>query len=198
MNKTPLYNENELLLLASRGDRQAFSALYTQYLDHLYKYIFLFTKSPFTSQEIIQDVFIHIWESRERLQGVNSFRSYLFRAARNKALDYIRHRQVEQRILAGYMLEKREIPETPQDTLDYKAYYHLVQEAIAQLPPRRQLIFRMNTEKGLSHDEIARELDISKSAVKNQLYEAYDFVRGYLSQHGEISFALILIGLHAL
>jgi len=187
-----------LLLLASRGDRTAFSRLYTQYLDHLYKYIFLFTKSPVTSEEIIQEVFIRIWESRERLDEVSSFRSYLFRAARNKAVDYTRQRQAEERVLTGYLAEKKAAPETPQEALDYKAYYHLVQEAIDRLPPRRQQIFRMNTEKGLSHDEIARELDISKSAVKNQLYEAYDFVRGYLSQNGEVSFALILTAFAAL
>lgn len=198
MNKNSPYNEKEMLLLASGGDRMAFSKLYTQYLDHLYKYIFLFTKSAVTTEEIIQEVFIRIWESRERLAEVSSFRSYLFRAARNKAVDYTRRRQAEERVLTGYLSEKKEIPDTPQDALDYKAYYHLVQEAIDQLPPRRQMIFRMNTEKGLSHDEIARELDISKSAVKNQLYEAYDFVRGYLSQNGEFSFALILTAYAAL
>ncbi|HWK07432.1 MAG TPA: RNA polymerase sigma-70 factor [Puia sp.] len=198
MNDIPLYNEKELLLLASGGDRIAFTRLYAQYLDHLYKYIFLFTKSPETSEEIIQEVFISIWEHRERLAQVNSFQSYLFRAARNKAVDYTRRRQVEERVLAGYLSEKKETPETPGEAFDYKAYYHLVQEAIDKLPPRRQMIFRMNTEKGLSHDEIARELDISKSAVKNQLYEAYDFVRGYLSQNGEVSFALILTAFAAL
>jgi RNA polymerase sigma-70 factor (family 1) len=198
MDNTPLYNEKELLLLASGGDRTAFTRLYTQYLDHLYKYIFLFTKSPVTSEEIIQEVFIRIWEHRERLVEVNSFQSYLFRAARNKAVDYTRRRQAEERVLSGYLSEKKEIPETPEDALDYKAYYHLVQEAIEQLPPRRRMIFRMNTEKGLSHDEIALELDISKSAVKNQLYEAYDFVRGYLSRNGEFSFALILTAFAAI
>jgi RNA polymerase sigma-70 factor (ECF subfamily) len=81
-------------------------------------------------------------------------------------------------------------PEMPDEAFDYKAYYHIVQEAIGLLSPRKQEIFRLSTEQGLSHDEIAAELEISKSSVKNQLYKSFEFIREYLAREGGLSFVL--------
>jgi RNA polymerase sigma-70 factor (ECF subfamily) len=75
----------------------------------------------------------------------------------------------------------------------YKEYHQVLQRAIAKLPPKRQLIFRLNIENGLSYDEIAHQLQISKSVVKNQLYKALDFIRQQLAQHGAGSLAVIII-----
>lgn len=194
MPDTPGQDEILLLRGIAHGDRNAFTSLYSQYLDQVYRYVFLFTKSEAITEEIVQEVFIRIWERREQLERVLSFRAYLFRAARNRVVDFVRHRQVEDRTMAGYLAGKNTLtPETPGEAFDYKAYYLLVQKAMEDLSPQRQLIFRLNTEKGMSHDEIAAELNISKSAVKKQFYEAIDHVRTYLSQHGELSFALILL-----
>jgi RNA polymerase sigma-70 factor (family 1) len=181
MPEAQRYNEKVLLILAAGGDRESFARLYSQYLDQVCKYVFLFTRSREISEEIVQDVFVRLWECREVMSTVNSFPSYLFRAARNKSVDYIRRRQAEQRGLAGYRTERTDLPETPDEAFDYKACQHLMAEAIKKLPQRRRLIFLMKIERGLSHDDIARELKISKSAVKNQLYDASDFVRSHLS-----------------
>ncbi|MBS1567166.1 MAG: RNA polymerase sigma-70 factor [Bacteroidetes bacterium] len=185
--------EHELLQRIARGDRVAFNKLYTRYLDNLYRYVFLFTRSAEISEEIVQDVFIRLWESRDLLADVHSFQPYLLRAAKNKIMDDRRRRQVRRRALEGLRAQSAEQPLTPGDAFDYKAYYLLVQEAIGQLTPRRQEVFRLSTEKGLSYDEIAAQLQISKSAVKKQLYEAYDSVQQYLARHGGLSFLLVLL-----
>ena len=193
MTPAPADFEKDWLLQAAAGDRHAFTNLYTRYLDNLYQYVFLFTKSAYSTEEIVQDVFVRIWEHRQCLREVESFKSYLFRAAKNRVIDYVRSDQVEERALSRLLAVQKAGPEMPDEAFDYKAYYHIVQEAIGQLSPRKQEIFRLSTEKGLSHDEIAAELDISKSSVKNQLYKSFDFIREYLARKGGLSFVLTFL-----
>ncbi len=187
MLNAPPYDENTLLSQAAAGDRQAFTQLYKAYLNSSYNYIFLFTKSKGETEEILQDIFVKIWESREKLIKVQSFKNYLLKSAKNKLLDQVRKEQIRHRVLTEIKRNNSIVQETTNDDFAYREYYRIVQEAIEKLPPKRKLIFRLNTENGLSHNEIAEQLNISKSVVKNQLYKAYDFVRQYLSKHGGFS-----------
>jgi len=188
----PLYDEKALLTKAATGDRKSFAELYSGYLNNVYQFIFPFTKSREETEEIIQDVFVKIWERKEKLAEVDSFKSYLFKAAKNKLISEVRHLQIRHRVMSEVKRNSEVSNETSNSGIDYKAYYQVVQKAIEKLPPKRKLIFRLSTENGLSHDEIANQLKVSKSFVKNQLYMAYDFVRQYLSKHGEF-FLLMLI-----
>lgn len=192
MANSPRYDEKTLLMLVAAGDRKAFTELYSLYIDNVYRYIFLFTRSKEEAEEIIQDVFVKIWEKREKLVEVESFKSYLFKAAKNKLISEVRHLQIRHRVLSEIKRSKTGVHETANYEVDYKMYYQVVQKAIEKLPPKRKLIFRLNTENGLTHDEIAEQLNVSKSFVKNQLYKAYDFVRQYLSKHGELYFPMLI------
>jgi RNA polymerase sigma-70 factor (ECF subfamily) len=186
------YDEKALLLKAADGDRKAFTELYAKWADSLYNYVFLFCKSKEDSEEILQEVFVKLWEGRERLTEINSFKNYLFKAAKNKVINQVNHLQVRHRVFAEIKRKKASEYESASDEADYKSYYQIVQKAIAKLPPKRKLIFRLNVENGLSHDEIASQLQVSKSFVKNQLYKAYEFVRQYLSRHGDFYFPVLI------
>lgn len=187
------YDEKALLTLVAKGDRGAFKQLYSSYLNDLHHFIFLFTKSKEETEDILQEIFIKIWENREKLPEVDSLKNYLFRFAKNKLLDNIRHLQVRQRVLSEIRRTKNISENTTGDQYTYKEYYHLVQQAIEKLPPKRKLIFRLNIENGLSQDEIASQLNISKSVVQKQIYKASYFVREYLFTHSEPSFCLVVI-----
>jgi RNA polymerase sigma-70 factor (family 1) len=186
------YDEKALLAMVATGNRQAFTQLYTTHLNNLYRYIFLFTKSKEETEEILQEIFIKIWENREKLPEVDSVKNYLFRFAKNKLLDKIRHLQIRQRVLSEIKRTKDISETTTSDQCTYREYYRLVQQAVENLPPKRKLIFRLNIENGLSHDEIALQLNISKSVVQKQVYSASHFVREYLFKHGEISFSILV------
>jgi RNA polymerase sigma-70 factor (family 1) len=192
MTIAAINEEKTLLAIVATGDRQAFTKLYTTHLNGLYRYIFLFTKSKEEAEEILQDIFIKIWVNREKLSEIDSFKSYLFRFAKNKLLDKIRHSQIRQRVLSEIKRTKNVSETTTSDQCAYREYYKVVQQAIEKLPPKRKLIFRLNIENGLSQDEIARELNISKSVVQKQTYRASLFVREYLFKHGEISFSILI------
>lgn len=186
------YDEKTLLAMVATGNRQAFTQLYTTHLNNLYRYIFLFTKSKEETEEILQEIFIKIWENREKLPEIDSLKNYLFRFAKNKLLDKVRHLQIRQRVLSEIKRTKNISENTTSDQCSYREYYQLVQQAVEKLPPKRKLIFRLNIENGLSLDEIATQLNISKSVVQKQVYSASHFVREYLFKHGEISFCILV------
>ncbi|WP_336516988.1 RNA polymerase sigma-70 factor [Pollutibacter soli] len=186
------YEESKVLLQRiAEGDRVAFTTFYTSHLNKLYRYIFLFTKSKEDTEEILQDIFIKIWENREKLREIDLASSYLTQIAKNKIIDKVRSMQTRHRVLSEIRRSRESFANTTGDDCVYREYYLVVQQAIDKLPPKRKLIFRLNTENGLSQDEIANQLKISRSVVQKQLYSASHFVRKYLFEHGEISMSVI-------
>ena len=187
-----IHNEKELLLQVSQGDRNAFKELYVHYFPVVQQYVVLFESSESSLDELTQDVFVRIWDKRARLADVESLRNYLFTVTRNVVYNYFRAVKAQQMIkgldnsgpvAAGHDSEKE---------LLLKQYYHFVEEAIGKLPAGRRKVLRMSMEQGLSLDEIAEELHISRSGVKKQLYAATAFIRQYLRDHGEMSLLLFV------
>jgi RNA polymerase sigma-70 factor (family 1) len=175
-----LFDEPTLLKQIAEGDRKAFSTLYEQYLGELYRYVYLFTKSKEQSEEIVQDVFLKIWEKRESLAHINSFKAYLYRSAKNLVLDGVRKDTVKLKA-HQYLKPRSEQDEAMADErIINRQYEEIAERAIALLPEKRRAIFLMRTRDELSLDEIAAKLSISKSVVKKQLYAAISFVRSYV------------------
>ena len=185
--------ESGLLQRAAAGNRQAFSKLYTNCINDLYQYVYIFTKSKETSEEIIQDIFVKLWEEREKLINIKSFRNYLFRMAKNRIIDYIRKQQLSYRVIKKMEAESIASYAEADHNLLFNDYYNIARQAVNQLPAKRKLIFRLSTEEYLSLDEIAVKLGISKSVVKKQLYAATAFVKQYLQKHAELVMLAIII-----
>jgi RNA polymerase sigma-70 factor (ECF subfamily) len=185
------YDEGKALLARiAAGDRNAFSQFYVAHLNDLYRYIFLFTHSDEETQELLQEIFLKLWESREKLADLSSPRNYLLMVAKNKIIDNVRKLQIRKRVLAEIRRSSEAGESATGDDCAFREYYKVVQVAIDKLPPKRKLIFRLNIENGLSQEEIAQQLKISRSVVQKQLYKASLFVRKYLFEHGEISYIL--------
>lgn len=186
-----LDNEQELLLKVSRGDREAFHALYTGCYPYVQRYISLFEPSGRALDELTQDVFVRIWEKRAKLARVESFKGYLFLVTRNVVFNFIRALKVRERVRELDASSGSRGDELENELL-FKQYYKLALEAIGKLPPGRHKVLKMSIDDGLTLDEIAARLHISRSGVKKQLYAAMAFVRQYLQEHGEINLALII------
>ena len=186
-----IHNEKQLLTQVSQGDRQAFQVLYKACYPLIQRYILLFEPSPQILDELTQDVFVRIWEKRARLGAVESFKGYLFLVTRNVVFNFIRALKVRQKVK-----ELDESSSPPANDLEnellFKQYYEIALEAMNKLPPGRRKVLKMSIDDGLSLDEIAIELQISRSGVKKQLYAATAYVRQYLQEHGEITLALII------
>jgi RNA polymerase sigma-70 factor (ECF subfamily) len=186
-----LHNERELLVQVSHGDREAFKVLYTVCYPRVQRYISLFETSGRVLDELTQDVFVRIWEKRARLTEVESFKGYLFMVTRNVVFNFIRAIKVQRRV--------KELDETAavldndlENELLFKQYYGMAVAAMEKLPPGRRKVLKMSIDEGLTLDEIAAQLGITRSGVKKQLYAATAFVRQYLQEHGEIGLVLVI------
>ena len=175
----------------AQGDRDAFRVLYTAYFPHVQQYVSLFEPTGTSLDELTQDVFVRIWEKRDRLSGVESFKNYLFLVTRNVVFNFIRALKVRQKVQ-----ELNESTDVVSNELEhellFRQYYRIAIEAMDKLPPGRRKVLKMSIDDGLTLDEIALQLNITRAGVKKQLYAATAFVRQYLQENGEITLLLFV------
>jgi RNA polymerase sigma factor (sigma-70 family) len=178
--------ERELMQRCVEGDRQAFATLYSHYAPLLYKAVYPLTKhSRADTEEIIQELFVKIWDKRDRMLTIQSFRPFVFRMARNRVIDWYRRNESKKSFSTFYGENHSDASDSVTDNLLFEEYYLIAMQAIAKLPPRQRQIFNLRHMDDLTLSEIGGQLRISLHAVKKQLYQATRFVKEYLHKHGE-------------
>ncbi|MFA6083231.1 RNA polymerase sigma factor [Mucilaginibacter sp.] len=190
MNKTAAYQlEAEPLLLqrAAAGDRSAYAVLYQFYLPKLYHYLYGIIRSKEDTEEILQDIFLKLWENKEDLTEIKTLNSYLFKIARNRLMNLYDHQKVRRKAMDYIGRDGEAIGNNSEDSLIYSQYGEIVERALSQLPPKRRQVFEMSLRQEMSHDQIAEAMQISKSMVKKQLTAANRHVKEYLHIHAGIS-----------
>lgn len=178
------YGDSVLFDHIAAGDKTAFTTIFYRYSDQLYAYVLKIVNADFWAEEIVQTVFVQLWERRSELGSVENPPSYLFRIAANRAIDWMRRNESEAR-LQYYLVSLDTAPENEVEaSFDYRNAERLVREAIRQLPEQRRRIFLLKTEGHKTYEEIAEELQISRHTVRNQLAAAMQTVRKYLLDRG--------------
>lgn len=159
-----------------QGDIDAFQTAYETFYDRLYFYILKCTGSQYLAEEIVQQTFIKIWESRHRLSLSFSLSSQLFRTAKSLTIDLLRKEQREKQhtTAAQYSLSNIEDGE---NNILYREDWLLVKEKIETLAPVRKKIFKLSRLDGLSYNEIAKLLSISPKTVENHIVLALKQLR---------------------
>ncbi len=186
--------EEILLERSASGDTQAYEQLYTRYLPKLYHYISRFSNfSQDDIMDICQDLFLKLWDRKELLLTINSLDVYLKRAGKNTLLDRLKHGQFKENLHLRYSERKEQYRATTEELLQFSEYSTLAQQAISQLSARKQEIFRLRMEQDLSLDEIAALLQISKSRVKQSVYEAKEEIRTFLKKRGALFIIIFLM-----
>lgn len=189
-----LTDEALILLKAARGDREAFAILYTFYTPYLYRLLYPLTnESKEDTEEIIQEIFLRIWEKKEILFAVQSFKAYVFRMGRNIMVDQFRKRSVRKRLAAEVSGLASDTAPGLEDDLLFIEYQTIAAQAIDRLPPRQRQIFDLRTKEDMSLNDISAELGIGLPAVKKQLYEAIHSVKAWLQEKAGWAVSAILI-----
>ncbi|MCR6721213.1 MAG: RNA polymerase sigma-70 factor [Chitinophagaceae bacterium] len=170
--------EEELLRKIAEADEKAFARLVAHYAPIIYAHILSYIKDPQQSEEITQDIFVGIWNVRTTLPDIVNFRAYIFRATRNRTITALRQ-QLSHESLAGRD-EWEDTLSNPAEKMELRELNQVIMAGIELLPPRRQQVFKMSRLQGLSYDEIAAELNISKSAVNQHIVESLVFLRTHL------------------
>lgn len=192
-NQACYYDEKALLIKIQQGDQDAFIALYNRYHVALYNYILHFVKIPDIAEDIVQDVFLKAWEIKERINPAMSFTAYLYTISRNKVFKLMKKTTADEALRQQIMRQLRQNTEEPELQLLWQQYEQTLFQAIKQLPPQRQRVFRLCREEGKSYEEAAMELGISRNTVKEHMVLAVKGLKEYFLRHADISFLLTLL-----
>jgi len=168
--------EFELVKDLKKGDVLAFEKLFSSYSKKLLYFAKGYLESEEDAKSMVQDVFLKVWENRSNLKLDQSFNSYLFTIAFNFIRMYYRKKYREDRKIKEYQYTASDVYEIDGE-IEFDELAEIIDNAIEQLPEKRRLIFRMSREEGLSNDQIANKLSISKKTVENQITHALKFLR---------------------
>lgn len=171
-------SNKDLLLLIQKDDNNAFYNLYERYCRRLHGFVLRYVKQKEDAEEIVQDVFVKIWESRNKIDANSSFESFLFTIAYNTTISLLRKRMNEAKYLE--YLKSLQQPDNFPDLIDEIYFNELndrVQSLLNELTPRQKEIFQLSRKEGLTHDEIAKKLDISVNTVKKHMANTLVFLK---------------------
>ncbi len=192
MNKTKA--NRELLLLLKKGDMVAFDAIFNRYCNRLHGFVIRYVKREQDAEDIVQEVFIKIWESRMKIDVYSSFDSFLYTIAYNTTISILRKRVTEKNA-HEYLKSIQQIKTTNNviDELHYKQLKGELNSLTNKLTPRQREIFILSREEGLSYKEIAKKLNISSNTVKNHLVTALKFIKSQMNNRLETSVLFVFL-----
>ncbi len=186
-------NESALLRRVAEGDETAYRQLFHLHWNNVYTVALMLTKSVPLAEDMVQDVFLKIWQKREQFAEIERFEDYLFIMARNHIYTELKKQAKNE----GF---KQQLVDFFEDSAHHadlalltKETQHQIESAIQQLTPQQQLVYRLSRDQGLSHEEIAQQLNISRNTVRNHIVQALKVIRDYLK--GNTSGAVLVFGL---
>jgi RNA polymerase sigma-70 factor (family 1) len=173
------FNEAEALLRLSHGDEASFAAIYNNYAPGLYFKLIKILKSDFLAEDILQDVFLIVWNNREKIDLCKCFQAYLSTIAVNKCYDHLRKLASTGRLYAKLPLAENYYPENDQALIS-KEESIVLSQTIELLPPKRKLIFKLCKIDGKTYEEVSNQLGISVSTISDHIVKANTFIRSRL------------------
>lgn len=172
---------------------QLFSDIFRQHEQRLYTLAYRLTKSDQHAKDIIQDVFLKLWDQRNTIGSIHNMEAWLYRITEHRVIDFLRKVAADSRMKKAMWGQVQQIVNESEHYVAAKEYNEILQKAIDQLPPQRRLIYQLNKEDGMNYMQIATELQISRHTVKNQLSSAVQSVRRFLERNGKIFCFFFLI-----
>jgi RNA polymerase sigma-70 factor (family 1) len=188
-----LPDERILFARMAEGDEAAFSAIFFHYTAQIKPFIVSLTRSEPAAEEIVQEVFLSLWLNRAKLAGVENHRAYVLTASNNRVYSWLRKRARELRVQGEPAADLPDPGEGPEAAVDLKESLAIIEAAVERLPPQKKLIWRLSRGEGLSHDEIAQRLGLSKNTVKNHLVVAIKQIREELDKGGAVGVVAAVI-----
>lgn len=184
-------NESALLLRVAAGNELAYTQLLERHWQKVLQHALSFVKLYPVAEELTQDVFIQIWDKREKLSEVNSFDNYLFIVSRNLIISHIRKKLIETDSLKGEKLQ--ELFFKPDEQYEFKELVEIINEGAALLQEPRRSVFLLSRMEGRDADYISKELGIATRTVRWHLLQALNFLRNYLHKQYNIDLLTLLL-----
>jgi RNA polymerase sigma-70 factor (family 1) len=174
------FTDDFLIHTLKAGNKKAFEELYEKYGAALYSYIFQRVRIKEISEEIVQDIFVSLWEKRESLQ-ITSLSAYLFAAAKYKIISHIRSSAVREVYIESFgAFLAAKFDQSTEEFINLSDLQSLIERNLEKLPGQCQRVFRLSRMDHISNQEIAQMLGISVRTVENYITQALKHLRSIL------------------
>lgn len=194
MDRTLNNTEPERLLRLAQNDEKAYTEIIEQYGSIIYGHCLMYVKDAGLAEEITQDILFSLWKQRAELPAVTNFPGYVYMMTRKRSISAFKSKLAATEPPPDHL---KSLQHTPDSHLEYKQLSEAIARGIEQLPTRRQQIFKMSRYDGLSYEEIAQQLGIAKSTVKDHILEALVFLRTYIKEeYGIVTVSLFWFAAH--
>ena len=184
------HDNKEFLNLIAKGDTAAYQILFSKYWEKIYVNALAFTKVPELAKDLAQEVFIRIWIKKERLADVENFEAYLYRVAKNIFYDHL-HKKVlietNDPFLTIYFEDKGI---NSLQNLELKELNQEIENAIGALPLQVKTAFELSRKQGLTHEQIAKKMNISKLTSKSYISRGILSIKLHLEARGFLKVAI--------
>lgn len=170
-----------LLRKLNRGDHDAFSQIYDRYWRDLYTFAFRILRDEELAKDLVQDVFLSVWQTASLLQIHTSLKSYLFGAVRNQVARTLTRSKLKGAYLDALVKMTKVEPFGTEEQVILRELQQRIDTGVEKLPKRMRTIFKLSRQDGLSHKEIAKHLDLSEHTVKTTVYRALTVLRTLLT-----------------
>ena len=172
--------DNELVEKLRKGDVNAFDQVYRKYAGKLYAFSFKYLKSKEEAEELVQSVFLKVWENQRNLKSESSFKSYLFTIAYNEICNLFRQRSYLRKFMESSLISNHEASGETEAQIDAQFVLEQLDRIIAKLPEKQRVIFKKSRQEGKTTKDIAAELGLSAGTVDNYLSDALKYIRNHL------------------
>ena len=179
----PPDNEKRLLVRIAAGESSAYTEVYHHYAPGVFNAAMVYLKNESEANEVVQEVFLKIWQKRSALPFIDNFSNYLFILARNRIYDGFKRKANEQAALTWFF---RSVPDGAVNDADHRVqdrqYEQILQSAIDGLSPARKSVY-LARGQGKSYEVIAEEYGISVGTAKKQMTQARQFIQEFILQY---------------
>ena len=188
-----LNDERALVLRLIGGDEDAFCELYAAYKNRLIYFAMRFLKSREYAEDVFQDAFTVVWQSRRFIDPDASFSSYLYTIIRNRLLNQLRDAANEEKLKESILSQALDYTDDTKREVMLNDLKFIISRALEQLTPRQREIFEMSREAQLSHKEIAGELGMSVNTVQEHISSSLKIIRTYLIKYSGSEYTDIIL-----
>ncbi len=185
-------SDTSLLKAIASGDEFAFRQFYDHWSGRIHAFAFKLSNSEELADELLQEVFIRIWQHRQKLADVENAQAYLFQMARNQTFTLLKQIAREEQVLNDYAAGLSELDNGTQSKLEVSEYHALLTKAMEQLSPKQQEVYTLCQLEGLSYQQAADQLGLSPLTIKTHMQQAIKAVRAFMLRHIALFLVLFL------
>ena len=180
------WNEDELFSHVKAGDKNAFEQLYRDHSGGIYCNLRKLTRDDELARELLQDVFLKVWEKKAAFKPDKPFRFYLFRMAKNSVADFYRKVKRDKQLLQNLQLFASEITHQPIESVAAGTEEEQLLRVIETLPPQRRKVFILCKLEGKSYEEVSHLLGITTSTIGDHIVKGTKYIKKQIVRAGEM------------